>query len=520
MNYLMGLCIGTSSTKGIIADIEGKIISSSLSDYKINAPNPGWTEQDPGLWLEHSVKVIKDLLKKSEIDPLKILCMGITGQMHSGVFLDGRNNVIRPAPLWNDQRTFLECEQLIKSIGLDKMLKMTSNKPTTAYTLPKILWLRKNEPGNFKKLRKFCLSKDYIKLKFSGNLSTDPSDASATLCFDVKKCKWSQELMDLLGLDSSILPEVKGSGYIDSFLSKEASKMTGLPAGLPVLTGAGDAAAEMLGNGIGKDGDCLIILGTGGVILNYHSNHYQSDGSLDMFSYPDGSYFTLGVTLSSSASLMWGLDSLGFNICSVDKNMGRDLKFAGLKQYIEKNKFKILDEQVNDIPAGSGGLIFLPYLAGERAPYSDPDARGVLFGLKLGHDKRHVFKSIMEGVAFSQRDCYEIIKRRGLKIKNIVITGGGSKNDIWCQVYADIFNCRITRISSGESAALGMCILGAVSSGVFSAMKEANKVFLKEDAHFVPNDKNVDVYNRLYEIYCSLYPALKKAFCMLGKFDG
>ena len=436
--------------------------------------------------------------------------------MHSAVFLDKNNSVIRPAPLWNDQRTYKECEYLKNKIGLKTILELTSNKPTNSFTLTKVLWLKNNEAENFKKLKKFCLSKDYVKMRLSGSLSTDPSDASGTLCFDVKNHKWSEELFKSLDLDTSILPEVRNSGESSAFLSKEASEKTGLPSGLPILTGAGDTAAEMMGNGIDKDGDCLIILGTGGVILNYHSKHFKSDGKLDMFCYPDGKYYSLGVTLSSSASLMWSLDNVGFDLQTVGNKMDKDLKYSDFTKYIKKNKFQILDEHIKDIPPGAGGLIFLPYLAGERSPYFDPDARGVLFGLILSHNNKHILRSVMEGVAFSQRDCYEIIKKRGIKIKNIVITGGGSKNDLWCQIYSDIFNCNITRISSGESAALGMCMLGAVSAGIFSSMEKSKKVFLKKGTLFKPNNKNIAIYNELYDVYKSLYPRLKNTYAKIG----
>ena len=518
MNYLLGLCVGTSGTKAIITDIEGKVIDSSVLEYKINSPLPGWTEQDPDVWLESSVNVIKDILDKSNNNSKDIVSLGISGQMHSTVFLDNNNDVIRPAPLWNDRRTSSECNYLLNNIGVKKILELTSNKPLTSFSLPKILWLRNSEKGNFKRLRKICLSKDYVKLRLSRRLSTDPSDASGTLCFNVKNYTWSKDLFDELKLDISILPDVKPSDEFSAYISKEASIKTGLPEGLPILTGTADTAGEMLGNGISMDGDCLIILGTGGVVLIYHSKHYKNDGSLDMFCYPDGKFYSLGVTLSSSASLMWNLNNIGLDLKTIEKEIDKNMKYSDFKQYIEKKRFTILEKQVKEISPGAGGLIFLPYLTGERAPYADPDAKGVLYGLNLDHDRRHILRAVMEGVAFSQRDCYEIIKKRGFNIKNIVISGGGARNKLWCQIYSDVFNSNIVKMSSEEGPSLGMCILGAVSLGIYDSVKDASKKFLKVENIFKPINKNVSIYNELYKIYNNLYSNLKDSFFKTGRF--
>ena len=518
MNYLLGLCVGTSGIKTLITDTSGKIIDTSTVEYSVISPKPGWTEQDPDLWFESSIEAIKDLVGKSNINVKDIVSLGISGQMHSTVFLDKSNKVIRPAPLWNDQRSFKECQYLIDNIGVEKILEWTSNKPINSFSLLKVLWLKNNERENFKALKKICLSKDYIKLRLSGKLSTDPSDASGTLCFDVKRFTWSKDLLDELKLDISIFPEVRPSGEFSASISKEASMKTGLTEGLPIITGVADTAGEMLGNGISSDGGALIILGTGGVILTYHSKHYKNNGSLDMFCFPDGKYYSLGVTLSSAASIIWGLNNIGLDLKKTEENMRSDIKFLDFKEYVEKNKFAILEESAREIPPGSGGLIFLPYLTGERAPYSDPNAKGVLFGLSLKHDKRHILRAIMEGVAFSQRDCYEIIKKNGFIIKRIVITGGGAKNKLWCQVYSDIFNSGIVRMSTEEGPSLGVCILSAVSLGIYNSIKEASEKFVKVEEAYHPDNKNTVLYNDLYEIYHSLYSNLKGSFLKIDKF--
>jgi xylulokinase len=265
----------------------------------------------------------------------------------------------------------------------------------------------------------------------------------------------------------------------------------------------------MLGNGINKDGDSLIVLGTGGVILVYHSKYYKNNGSLDMFCYPDGKFYSLGVTLSSSKSLMWSLDSIGLDLNKIEKGMDRNSRYLDFKEYIEKNKFSILTEAVREVNPGANGLIFLPYLIGERAPYNDPSAKGVLFGLSLVHDKKHILRSVLEGVAFSQRNCYEIIKKEEFDIKNIVISGGGANDKLWCQIYSDIFNSKIIKMQSVEGASLGMCILGSVSLGIYDSIEKASEKFLKVENIFNPIEENVILYNELYEIYKSLYPNTK-----------
>ncbi len=518
MNYLMGLCVGTSSIKALLANTKGKVIGTSEVKYSIDSPHPGWTEQKPETWFNSSVKAVRDILDFSAINPDDIISLGVSGQAHSTVFLDKEYKVIRPAPLWNDQRTIDECRELKEIIGEKEILKLTSNNVTTSFSLTKILWLRNNEPENFKKLAWICLSKDYIKLKLSGKLSTDPSDAATTLCYDVKNYRWSTELMDRLKLDPLILPEVEPSDKFSAKISKKASFETGLPEGLPILTGATDTSGEMLGNGVYRDGQALVILGTGGVFLVYHSNYYKSKGILDMFRYPDGKYYSLGVTLSSSASMMWGLNNLGLDLKSTEKKVAKNIKHLDFKKYVDSNKFKILDSEISGILPGSNGLIFLPYLAGERAPHADPDAQGVLFGLNLQHDKRYILRSIMEGVAFSQRDCIEVVKKEGFKIEEIIISGGGAKNKIWCQMFSDIFNSRIIKMSTEEGPSLGMCMLGAVSLGIYGSIEEASKRFLKTENIYTPDERNTEIYDKLYEVYHDLYFDLRKTFAKIQNF--
>jgi xylulokinase len=516
--YLLGICIGTSSVKALLTNTSGKVICSSEITYEMSMPKPGWTEQEPDLWVKSSIKAIRDLLNKSNIKKNNLICIGISGQMHSTVFLDGRKNVIRPALLWNDQRTSKECEFLVKSIGYKKIIKLTSNKPINSFSLPKILWLRNNEENNFGKLKKFCLAKDYLKLIFSGDISTDPSDASGTLCFDVENNRWSKELLGELDLDYSILPNIKPSIEFGGFLSKPMSELLGLQAGVPIITGVADTAGEMIGNGIKEDGEAIVKLGTGGDLLVYSSKFIKNDGVFDLFSFPGGGFYTVQVTLSTAASLNWVLNNIGFDYEEIYKNSDKNMRYLDLKKYIENKKFALLEQEVEKTPLGAGGLIFLPYLIGERSPYFDPKARGALIGINLNTRKRNILRSVLEGIAFAQRDCYEILKEKKFEINKIIISGGGAKSELWCQIYSDVFNSQIYKMSSEEGPSMGVCILGSVATGVYDSIEQASQRFLSVNKIYKPNHDNHNKYNDLYKIYHGLYDKLKIPFSEINNF--
>ncbi len=480
--------------------------------YNTSHPLSYWSEQEPKTWLYNTIEVIKDLVGKSKINTKNILCIGLSGQMHSIVLLDRKNEVIRPSILWNDQRSIKECNYLLNTIGTKNILKYTSNRPLNSFSLPKILWVRNNEPENFKKIRKFCLAKDYIKYMFSDVLSTDETDASGTLCFDVKNGKWSVELLKELGLSLSIMPDVEPSGNLSGILSKRMAKILNLPADIPILTGVADTTGEMIGNGVINNGDCLVKLGTGGDLLVYSDQYLANDGSFDLFRYPTGGFCFEQVVISLTSSLNWGLDKLGLDFNIMDKSIDSTMSYLNYKEYIDNNKYDLLEKYISKIPIGGNGIIFLPYLIGERSPYYDPKAKGALIGLNLKTNKNHVIRSIMEGVAFAQRDCYEVLKKKGIKINKLVISGGGSNSSLWCQIYSDVFNNKIIKMSIEDGASLGACILGTVSLGLYSSLKAATDVFLNIKNTYSPVVDNVNKYNEIYRIYNRLYKSLKDSF--------
>jgi len=516
--FLLGICIGTSSTKALLVNTKGKIKGSSEIAYNTNYPFPNWAEQEPKTWLNSTIEVIKDLVGKSKINIKNILCIGFSGQMHSIVLLDRNNKVIRPSILWNDQRSIKECNYLSNTIGMENILKYTSNRPLNSFSLPKILWVKNNEPENFKKIRKFCLAKDYIKYMFSDVLSTDETDASGTLCFDVKKGKWSRSLLTKLGLNLSLMPDVEQSGNFSGILSRRMADMLNLPAGIPILAGVADTAGEMIGNGVINNGDCLVKLGTGGDLLVYLDQYLVNDGSFDLFRYPGRGFCSEQVVISLTASLNWGLDKLGLNFNIMDKNFDSNMSYLDYKKYIDNNKYDLLEKKIKEVPIGGSGLIFLPYLIGERSPHCDSKAKGALIGLNLKTNKNHIIRSIMEGTAFAQRDCYEVFKRKDIRINKLIISGGGSKSNLWCQIYSDVFNKKIIKMSTKEGASLGVCILGAVSLGLYSSLKDASNAFLSIEKVYSPIVENVKKYNEIYRVYNRLYEKLKDSFAHIHKY--
>ncbi|MHB1346535.1 MAG: xylulokinase [Candidatus Humimicrobiaceae bacterium] len=516
--FILGLCVGTSSAKALITDSKGNVICSSEIQYGIDSPFSLWTEQNPEVWFESSTKVIADVINKSKLDKNDFICMGISGQMHSTVFLDSDNNVIRPAILWNDQRTTNECRYLLENIGLKKILEMTSNRPINSFSLPKILWLKNNENQNYKKLKKFCLSKDYIKLKFSGVLSTDPSDASGTLCYDLKNGIWSRDILKEVSINPGILPDITPSAEISGFLSKDMAEITGLPKDLPIITGVADTAGEMIGNNINKNGDCLIKLGTGGDILVYNENYIENDGSFDLFKYPYKGFYTIQVTLSAAASQNWALNKMGLDYKSFFNDVDEGISFLDLKKQINSNKYQYIEDQIAKIRPGSNGLLFLPYMNGERSPYSDPNAKGTIIGLNLNTSRDEIFRSVLEGVGFSIKDCHKLLLDKGYHIDRMVISGGGAKSELWCQIFSDILNSEIIKMSTDEGPSLGVCILSSVALKLYCSVEEASKKFLKIKKVYIPDENNAQKYKDLFDIYHQSYKNLKNIFKKINDF--
>jgi len=502
MEYLMGIDIGTTGVKIVIIDIEGNLKATHTVEYPLITPKPGWAEQNPEDWFNATIKCIKKILKKSEVKGEEIKGIGLTGQMHGSVFLDEKFNVIYPAILWCDQRTAQECNDINEIVGKDKVFEITCNPVLTGFQAPKIIWLRKNHPEIYKNVRKILLPKDYIRFCLTGEFATDVSDASGTSLFDVKNRKWSEEILEKLQIPLEFLPEVYEGTEITGYIKRDIAKLTGLAENTPVVAGGGDQAAGGVGNGVVEEGKVSVTVGTSGVVFA-HSEKVIVDplGRLHTFCHAvPGKWHLMGVMLSAGGSFRWLRD----NLCEEEKREAKKKKI---------DPYEIMTEKAKNIPVGSEGLIFLPYLTGERCPYPDPYARGVFFGLSLKHTKSHIIRSAMEGITYGLRDSVEIMKEINLPIgEKFIASGGGGKSNFWCQMMADIFGKKIVRLICQEGAPFGAAILASVGTGFYNDVKSACKKIIKEKDEFDFNEKNVKIYEKFYSIYKKLYPVLKNSF--------
>jgi len=502
MKYLLGLDIGTTSTRALLIDENTIVISTSISDYSLITPKSGWAEQVPENWWNASIKTIRDIIKKSKISPKDIECIGLSGQMHGSVFLDKESNVIRPAILWCDQRTQKQCDEIYKIFGHDNFIKLSYNRALPGFTAPKILWLRENEPENYKKVSKILLPKDYVRYKLSKIYATEVSDASGTILMDIPSRNWSDEILNGLDIDRNLLPDVFESEVISSKLSKEASELTGLIEGTPIAGGGSDNAAGAVGVGVIRENLILDSIGTSGVAFTSSDKPlYDLSGRLHSFCHAIKEKWHLtGVTLSAAGSFRWYSDKFGPPLDMIKKHPG-------------VNNYKLLDMQAERAPVGSNGLIFLPYLSGERTPHADPDARGVFFGISYPHNSDHFIRAIMEGVAFSQLDCFSLMKELNINTDQIILSGGGSRSHIWRQIIADVLNKKVITLKIDQSPSFGAAIIAGKGCGIFpDLMVISDKIISNIDEENHPVDKNVKIYNKIYRIYKSLYNNLKDNF--------
>lgn len=507
MSIFLGIDIGTSGTKTLAMREDGQILATSTFEYPLDCPRPGWSEQDPSHWWEAAVKGVRAVLKAGKIKPNSVKGIGLSGQMHGSVFLDRSHQVIRPALLWNDQRTAAECEEIEqKAGGRKKLIGMVANPALTGFTAPKILWLRNNEPRNYEKLARVLLPKDYVRLKLTGEFATEVSDASGTLLLDVKKRKWSKRLLTRLELDPSLLPAVYESEDVTGKLSKDAATQMGLPVGVPVVGGAGDQAAGAIGNGIVKKGVVSATMGTSGVMFA-HSDEVQIDpeGRVHTFCHAvRGKWHVMGCVLSAGGSLQWYRNQLG----------EAEVRAAKRKKI---DPYELITEQAAQAPAGSEGLIFLPYLTGERTPHADPHARGAWIGLSLRHGRSHLIRSIIEGATYAMRDCLEIIQEMDIPVRQIRVSGGGAQSAFWRSVQADIYGKNVCTINAEQGPAYGVALLAAAGTGAYKDVVEACQKTITVVSQTAPDRKAKAIYNKFYPTYGSLYRSLKNDFETLAK---
>ena len=489
--YYIGVDLGTSAVKLILMDKEGNVVKTVSREYPLYFPKPGWSEQNPSDWYENAVEGIKELT--DGVDAAQVAGISFGGQMHGLVILDKDNEVIRPAILWNDGRTTKECEYLNNTIGKDKIAEYTANIAFAGFTAPKILWLRENEPENFKKISKIMLPKDYLAYKMTGVHCTDVSDASGMLLFDVKNRCWSKEMLDICGIDENCMAKVFESYECVGNLTKEAAQCMGLTENVKVIAGAGDNAAAAVGTGTVGDGKCNISLGTSGTIfISSDKFGVDDNNALHSFDHADGHFHLMGCMLSAASCNKWWMDEI--------------LK---TKEYAK--------EQEDIVKLGENQVFYLPYLMGERSPHNDPSARAAFIGMSMDTTREEMTQAVLEGVAFGLRDSLEVARNLGIQIERTKICGGGAKSPLWKKIIANVMNLKVDVIESEEGPGYGAAILAAVGCGAYESVEAATEKLVKVVDTVEPSQELVAKYEERYQNFRKIYPAMKGLFQELAK---
>jgi xylulokinase len=505
MQALLGIDLGTTGVKAaLFAAEDGRVLADAFFDYPLYHPHPGWAEQQPADWWQATISAIRACLNAASshgIQPADVRGVGLSGQMHGVVLLDEQRQVLRPCIIWADQRSEAQCRWITEKVGASKLIEYVSNPALTGFSAPKLLWIRDNEPEVFARARTLLLPKDYIRYLLTGVLAMEISDAAGTCLLDVKHGTWSQEVIEALELDSALLPPVVPADAGSGKITAEVASLTGLPAETPVAGGGADNACGAVGNGVVSPGLALISVGTSGIVLAY-SDAPQVDMSgpiprVHTFNHAvPHAWYLMGVTQGAGLSLRWVRDNIG-------------LPERALERWIGLDAYDLLAQEAQSVPPGSDGLIFLPYLQGERTPHLDAYARGGWIGLTASHDRRHLVRSVLEGVAFSLKDCLTIIRAQGLRIDQLRATGGGAKSSLWRQILADVLGTELVITNAAEGPAFGAALLAGVASGVYHSIQEACQQTIHVTQHTKPRPETATAYAQAYETYRALYPALK-----------
>lgn len=484
---MLGIDIGTGGSRSVLVDTKGTVLAAETAEHPpFSSPQVGWAEQDPDDWWRAAVAAIKKIVAKFPGD--SIACIGLTGQMHGSVLLDRNDRPLRPALLWCDQRTEKQCEEIMRMVGAERLTKLVANPAITGFTLPKLLWVRENQPKTWRKVRTILLPKDYVRLRISGDVASDVADSSGTLLFDVRKRKWSTEMIERFEIGADKLPTVFESVEVTGRVSAKAAAETGLRQGTPIIAGAGDNAAGAIGMGITKPGSVSCTIGTSGVVFAVSDTpRLDPKGRIHTMCHAiPGRWHSTGVTLAAGLSLKW-----------FQRN------FGGGKS------FEKLDKEAGTVTAGADGAIWLPYLMGERSPHLDPHARAAFASLTASHTAAHLTRAVMEGVAFSLRDSLEIFAANGARLDSIRLGGGGARSKLWCQIQADVYGQKAETVVADEGAAFGAALLAGVGIGIWKTVDEACKQTIRVKEKFAPDRKRVVVFNEQYEKYQKLYPLLR-----------
>jgi xylulokinase len=491
VSLVLGLDVSTTATKAVLQNAEGAVLAVGASAYPYETPHPLWSEQDPALWWDASRVAVRAALDAAEADAAAVEAVGLTGQMHGLVALDTRDEVLRPAILWNDQRTAAECDAIREIVGRRRLIAITGNDALPGFTAPKLLWLRRHEPEVWAAIAHVLLPKDLVRLRLTGEHAVDRADGSGTMLFDLASRDWSTEIVDELGIQRHWLPQTFEGPMVTGTITEAASSATGLRAGTPVIAGGGDQAAAAVGVGSVVPGVSSVSLGTSGVMFTTTEGPtIEPEGRLHAFCHamPDR-WHLMGVMLSAAGSLRWYRDALAPGVA-----------------------FEELVEEAAQAPPGSDGLLFLPYLTGERTPYPDPLARGAFVGLTVHHGRAHLTRAVLEGVAFGLRDSLELMLAAGLPHPTeIRATGGGIRSALWRQILADVLGAAIVTTTNAEGAAQGAATLAAVGAAWFDTVQEACRALVRT-GETTPPSEAAGAYTRAYARYRELYPALAATF--------
>jgi xylulokinase len=496
MTYFLGIDTSTTGSKALVIDEGGNVIGVASSPHTLQTPRPLWSEQDPREWWEAVSASIRSVLEQAGIGGEEIGAVGLTGQMHGLVLLDEAGNVLRPAILWNDQRTQSQCDEIHARLGRERFIQITGNVALTGFTAPKILWVKENEPEIYANAKHVLLPKDYIRLKLTGEYAMDKADGAGTVLFDLRARDWSEEVLSALEIPRAWMPKTFEGSEFTGYVNEEAASLTGLKAGTPVAAGGGDQAAQAVGVGAVEPGIVGLTVGTSGVVFaTTPSALIEPEGRLHAFCHAvPGLWHFMGVMLSAAGSLQWYRDTLAPTM-----------------------SFDELLREAESIPAGSEGLQFLPYLTGERTPHPDPLARGAFIGLTIRHSRAHMTRAILEGVAFGLKDSFTLIQNAGLdSITQVRASGGGTKGALWRQILASVLEAELVTVNTTEGAAYGAALLAGVGAGAWSNVPSASDACIKITGSTQPVLSEMDVYRQTYPVYQALYPALKSSFDRMG----
>jgi xylulokinase len=489
MTYWLGIDVGTGGTRALLVDETGRVRHSFTSPHEeMRMEKPLWAEQRPENWWDAARAAIRGVLSEAIITGKDVRGVGLSGQMHGLTILDEAHQVIRPALIWCDQRSQPQVDWINQTVGHDAVLRWTANPVLTGFTLPKLLWVRDNEPHNFERVKKVLLPKDYVRFQLTGDFATDVSDASGTALFDVVQRRWALDFVDKLGLDRALLPQVYESSDITGTISAAAAVETGLEPGTPVAGGGGDQAASAVGNGIVMPGVVSCTIGTSGVVFAHSEQPvYDPAGRVHTFCHAvKGAWHVMGVTQGAGLSLQWFSNQLAPGI-----------------------EYDALTAEAAGSPAGSQGLYWLPYLMGERTPHLDANARAGWIGITAKHTRADLIRSVLEGVSYSQKDCLDIIEHMGVTLSSVRASGGGARSPFWRQMLADVFDKRVVTLETQEGSAYGAALLALVATGGYASVPEVCKVAIREVDSVSPDPAAAKIYASGHATYQSLYPALR-----------